>query len=1729
VVRRLGQDAEAGSDEIVISGEPVDWQLGDQLVLTAVAAEQQQLNIYPNDNGRDPEFIGKPAGHISEECTKYNGNCMQKLRAKRTGSGVHELILVSHVSEDGHTVYLQSGLKYFHAGTTVNEGGVSMDTRDTVALLTRNVEIRGGNTALFDELRGDVTREEQMYGFTIHGEAGGTLGGSWESPSADTESETTPDTDAIFGVPQPPFKFPCGPRNYYQTRSSVDVIESGTAVFANMPVQPADGACECWPGGPAECCGCKLPPARIDIKYVTLREGGKQWSTSPNKGRDLNWIQYPTFWANSDQVGLAATYGSTLNLTGVVSGTPHTGLFCKGYKRIHLTEGVFFGNAPAFDESAKTPFASTFEKVMLVHSAKKMKNHRESRPWSSTVSCPQCPPVAPQPCNYTYLNQSDWDELMPCMTDTNEQITDCKCLVTPLKEWNGTYHPVHRRVLLTDFEPAPPEPPNILLVNNLFLPGAESTFGVFDLNKTAQKKLSTTAVYFKGQGYKDVHQSIFDNYTSIDQGCRGTCSMSNPLTFKNEGTLYATGNRVVGAYTGWTISRPCEGITWKDNVAMGNWMGAQIQGTRAPKNLAIDSIVHAEVESQEEYTWQHVTDGNISTCAGADRTKDAGRTINPAKSTWMTVDLGSSATFSRARIFQLDSYLLPREANAEGAKYTWSIYVGDNPPPTVPVRPRFVGQLIPEPDSVCKTNVVARSGWLTVVCDAPVSGRYVTVEANFPAHDRIHLCELEVMKIQACPSLPLQAYRNVIGVGATPLVPEVSNVQVVENSVGLMNHLADMPPEFWTTRAWRWANGVTDWVDSHVIGRSEKTRLMKNNCEQSWGGSAIELGGFRSGFRGINTQFHYVGIQLSSGGTRQNPSMDGPEIDGVVFSGFGLDECGRTNVAMSNEPAGWGRGSHQYALRHGGRIESDPVDSNFGFAVCAPVFVRNLVFTEVPMDYRWRFSAGKVEASRSYGDGDCTADPITGEVKSPCLALTDLKGSADYGFSECQLFDEDGSLAAGDPSCLGDVDYVAPAASRCDGSVTAVAAALAFCIGDDDGTAEPARCDPPELPACAAYCNDQCSLVECFNECIASMGQGANTETPCGEAAMTALDTRETVAQLLPWATEGECTTAGGTYVAAEADVPCELNTESPPHCLVFGGDCAFTPAISEVVGVTCELSSDATVCSDESADSCEYIPAIVEVPAVTCDLNAYGTACSDSSGASCVYEGPQGLLDAGVDPYGGITSWISSKKREWPLQFLDFCKWTLDKPDWYDTGDGANAINSCPVWLRESAEMLNLVETPAQQGVQHQLSVLQTYTDSCAASLLTGGGASDCPDGCTYSAHVPPTCAGSDDGTVDKCAAPSPCVDELCTTDEQTFRMQLSSLSTQTECEDAGGVYSEPAPCGLNYHNNGCQVIGGNCVFSKAVPELCRHDCTSVDLGDFGDSSADCPTGCVYTLSPESCLPPDTEAQSVLREVGCTTDGNAPLVGGLNCANHDFVYLNVTLKETLVSGSPLLYGPVGLSTCGSGDPIMNIIDTEYFPHNIKGGSGPNPHKVVEHGAPENIGGFWTVDGEGMDPHELSWSGCSLQGASEQEFCAVQPGLFHVANGGCVHFETTGDVTKFKRMVVQLVPWQPNLRTGRLHTPSFLSSWKIVMEIPNLNSVQVNVYKNGVYIAPVGRRMQVTSDAKTGTNYFHPMSRTLFVTVGVEKLTVAMLSVSPVDMNMDDEFEDFFGDNDLDP
>ena len=71
------------------------------------------------------------------------------------------------------------------------------------------------------------------------------------------------------------------------------------------------------------------------------------------------------------------------------------------------------------------------------------------------------------------------------------------------------------------------------------------------------------------------------------------------------------------------------------------------------------------------------------------------------------------------------------------------------------------------------------------------------------------------------------------------------------------------------------------------------------------------------------------------------------EARNITFAGFsGTDACGDTNVAMTNDMAGRGRGWDHSAP-----------NGNYGFAICTPVMLADLRFVGgVPTSARWKFS-----------------------------------------------------------------------------------------------------------------------------------------------------------------------------------------------------------------------------------------------------------------------------------------------------------------------------------------------------------------------------------------------------------------------------------------------------------------------------------------------------------------------------------------------------------------------------------------------------------------------------------------------------------------------------------------------------------------------------------------------------------------------------------------------------
>ena len=115
------------------------------------------------------------------------------------------------------------------------------------------------------------------------------------------------------------------------------------------------------------------------------------------------------------------------------------------------------------------------------------------------------------------------------------------------------------------------------------------------------------------------------------------------------------------------------------------------------------------------------------------------------------------------------------------------------------------------------------------------------------------------------------------------------------------------------------------------------------------------------------------------------------------------------------------------------------------------------------------------------------------------------------------------------------------------------------------------------------------------------------------------------------------------------------------------------------------------------------------------------------------------------------------------------------------------------------------------------------------------------------------------------------------------------------------------------------------------------------------------------------------------------------PGTKGQACTGTDFVYLHNEVEKRVVSGSEVLYGPVGVESCSVpypvGQPVLAMQDVEDFQHKKK--SGPWPC--------------------------LNWK----DGRSGQ--CMIQPKFHFVPNGGCYRVHYTGDIGLFKRNVFSIL------------------------------------------------------------------------------------------------------------
>ena len=157
---RVANHVVPGDTSFTVS-RPVDWRPGERLVLIGTAPEWGTFTPSPEHSGTG----------ISQFATYPLDTNM--MAGKMGRKGEREYLTVLSVSADGLTVTVDPStpIAKHHTGEILQQNGVTMDVRDTVGMLDRSIEIRGGNHEIWDQISGLNVRQQQ-YGFTIVGLAG---------------------------------------------------------------------------------------------------------------------------------------------------------------------------------------------------------------------------------------------------------------------------------------------------------------------------------------------------------------------------------------------------------------------------------------------------------------------------------------------------------------------------------------------------------------------------------------------------------------------------------------------------------------------------------------------------------------------------------------------------------------------------------------------------------------------------------------------------------------------------------------------------------------------------------------------------------------------------------------------------------------------------------------------------------------------------------------------------------------------------------------------------------------------------------------------------------------------------------------------------------------------------------------------------------------------------------------------------------------------------------------------------------------------------------------------------------------------------------------------------------------------------------------------------------------------------------------------------------------------
>jgi cysteine-rich repeat protein len=219
-------------------------------------------------------------------------------------------------------------------------------------------------------------------------------------------------------------------------------------------------------------------------------------------------------------------------------------------------------------------------------------------------------------------------------------------------------------------------------------------------------------------------------------------------------------------------------------------------------------------------------------------------------------------------------------------------------------------------------------------------------------------------------------------------------------------------------------------------------------------------------------------------------------------------------------------------------------------------------------------------------------------------------------------------------------------------------------------------------------------------------------------------------------------------------------------------------------------------------------------------------------------------------------------------------------------------------------------------------------------------------------------------------------------------------------------------------------------------------------------------------------------------------------------CSGMEYVVLKTFVPEKKVSGSEILYGPVG---------YINIKDDDYGSSSFAG-DDTSVDIYRDYSDPR---------GDQMPPQ----TGKETETFSPVLSRYTQPYLATLVNHGYYRIQYTGDITLFDEdfLEYQLV--------GLTDDPRLNDDFAVVIDIQFLKAVNLAFYYEGRQVTQSPRRDKVNLDADAGTNYHDPVSKILsFVVKGtVSPVRIRQLDVVSVAFGIVSTFEDFFEDNFIDP